>query len=189
MNVVLTAMVFVVLLIATVTDLRAMRIPNWLTFSAMFAGLALHGGMQGLDGFFFSLGGLALGLGLMAPAFWFNAMGAGDVKLMAAVGAALGAEAVFSAFLWSSIAGGVYAMVILLFHLPMLKVVWRSFKAFIVSVVLMRDFAHRPSPEAEKRLPKLCYGAAIAGGTVFSMYLSGRLGSDFFTLMSFWERI
>ena len=74
---------------ACATDLRTSRIPNLLTFSAAAAGLAWHafGGWAPLAS---ALGGLALGLLLFLPIYLLRGMGAGDVKLLAALGAWLG---------------------------------------------------------------------------------------------------
>ena len=59
-----------------------------------------------------SLAGLVLGLLLMLPGYGLGATGAGDVKLMAAVGAIVGPPLVFSAFICTCLAGGVLAVVV-----------------------------------------------------------------------------
>jgi len=59
-----------------------------------------------------SLAGLVLGLLLMLPGYWLGATGAGDVKLMAAVGAIVGPPLVLSAFVCTSLAGGVLAVIV-----------------------------------------------------------------------------
>ena len=69
--------------------------------------------LNGLDGFMHSAGGLFLGLALLLPIYIIGGMGAGDVKLMGAVGSILGPHGVFIAFLCSAMAGGVYALFIL----------------------------------------------------------------------------
>ncbi len=91
MNLYIAILVLAALIIAVVTDLKDQRIPNWLTFTLALAGLAFHGVTGGLDGLGFSLIGLAIGLGVMLPPYLIGVMGGGDVKLMAAVGACLGA--------------------------------------------------------------------------------------------------
>jgi prepilin peptidase CpaA len=76
------------------------------------AGLALAAtGMSGLS-LTGSLIGLALGFALMMPGHLFGATGAGDVKLMAAIGAILGPALIVSAFLFTAIAGGVLAVAV-----------------------------------------------------------------------------
>ncbi len=57
-----------------------------------------------------STGGLFLGVAFLLPVYLIGGMGAGDVKLMGAVGSILGPQGVFIAFLYSAIAGGLYAL-------------------------------------------------------------------------------
>jgi prepilin peptidase CpaA len=100
------------LIAATVIDLRSRRIPNMLTAAMAATGLALAA--AGLSGNTFagSLAGLVLGLVLMLPGHVLGATGAGDVKLMAAVGAIVGPALVVSAFFCTAITGGVLATVV-----------------------------------------------------------------------------
>ena len=76
-----------VLVVATVTDIRSRRIPNWLVFPFLLAGLVVSTWVAGWHGLGESLGGMLLGgliYGLMAM---MGGMGMGDVKLCAAIGA------------------------------------------------------------------------------------------------------
>jgi prepilin peptidase CpaA len=101
-------------LIATVVDVRTRRIPNTLTATMAAVGVGLAAtGVSGLS-LWASLFGLVVGLSLMMPGHLLGATGAGDVKLMAAVGAIVGPALVVSAFLFSAVAGGVLAVVIAL---------------------------------------------------------------------------
>ena len=97
-------------LVATVIDIRTRRIPNLLTATMAGIGVALAAaGVSGLS-VTGSLVGLVLGLALMMPGHVLGATGAGDVKLMAAVGAIVGPAVVVSAFLFSAVAGGLLAV-------------------------------------------------------------------------------
>jgi prepilin peptidase CpaA len=102
--------------LACATDLRSARIPNWLTLSAVAAGLAYHAFAPT------SAGASAAGLGLLAgvlvffPFFALGALGAGDVKLMAAIGSWLGWLPVVYVALYGAIAGGVLAIIVSLWH-------------------------------------------------------------------------
>ncbi len=93
-----------ILSVAVVTDLKAQRIPNFLTLPAILAGLAYHGLTRGLGGLSFAAAGLALGLAVMLVPYLLSVMGGGDVKLMAAVGAWLGVDDLFGAFLFTCLA-------------------------------------------------------------------------------------
>lgn len=98
------------LLAAVYTDLRARRIPNALTLPLCLVGLALNGVLLGLDGVASSIQGWLLGLALLLPLFLLRGMGAGDVKLMAALGALKGPEFVYFTCLWAAVFGGVVAL-------------------------------------------------------------------------------
>jgi prepilin peptidase CpaA len=103
-----------VLLVAGVTDLRSSKIPNWLTISAMTAGLLSHSLFNGMSGFLFSAKGLGLGFALFFLLYVLGGMGAGDVKLLAAVGSFIGAEAVFTAGIVTMLLGGLYAIAMMI---------------------------------------------------------------------------
>ena len=94
------------MLVATVVDIRTRRIPNELT--ATMAGIGVGLAATGVSGVsvWASMAGFALGLLLMMPGHALGATGAGDVKLMAAVGAIVGPGLVVSAFLFTAIAVG-----------------------------------------------------------------------------------
>src|SRR5688572_20078399 len=99
----------VVALIACVFDLRSRRIPNALTFGAAAGALAFAALTGGFTALGWSVGGWALATAMWIPIYALGGMGAGDVKLMAAIGAWLGPGAVLYAALYSAIAGGIMA--------------------------------------------------------------------------------
>jgi prepilin peptidase CpaA len=93
-------------------DLKTRRVPNWLTFGTAVAGLTLAAtSLSGLS-FPAALAGLALGLVVMLPGHVIGATGAGDVKLLAALGTMLGPKAILFAFIYAAIAGGVLAVIV-----------------------------------------------------------------------------
>jgi prepilin peptidase CpaA len=100
--------------VAAAADIRFRRIPNWLTYSAMLFGVGYHTIVNGTQGFFFGAAGLFLGLALLIVFYLAGGMGAGDVKLMGAVGALLGPKGVFIAFIFTALVGGIYAIILLL---------------------------------------------------------------------------
>jgi prepilin peptidase CpaA len=99
-------------LAATVIDLRTRRIPNALT--ALMTGIGIAMAATGISGIsaWAAVGGFVVGMLLMMPGYLLGATGAGDVKLMGAIGAILGPAVVVSAFLFTAIAGGVLALVV-----------------------------------------------------------------------------
>ena len=106
----------VVLALACISDLRTRRIPNVLTFSAVATALLFHLLTGGWSAAGWSIAGCFLGALLFFPMFALRGMGAGDVKLLAAVGAWLGPSQVAIAALATSIAGGVIALAVALGH-------------------------------------------------------------------------
>lgn len=97
--------------IITYYDVRYRRIPNAFVFATLASGIAINGIFGGLSGLFGSIGGCALAFGLMFILHVFGAMGAGDVKLFAAIGAVIGAHLVLPNFLVVLLTGGVLAMI------------------------------------------------------------------------------
>lgn len=100
-------------LIAAYTDMRKRRIPNWLTGGMVVYGLIYHSYRAGWSGLFLSLGGIALGLGLMLIPYLLKGMGAGDVKFLAAVGSIALMRGVIVVFIGASAVGAVQAVVAL----------------------------------------------------------------------------
>jgi len=89
------------LIVAAGLDLRDRRIPNWLTFSLLIAGLFGAGFVP----WYLALAGAAMGFALMLPQFALSALSGGDVKLMMAVGSWLGPWPTLQIFAFAAIAG------------------------------------------------------------------------------------
>ena len=102
--------VLIVLAVATVTDLRSRRIPNWLVLPFLLAGFVVSSWSQGWHGMVQSLEGFGLGLLLYGLLFWLGGMGAGDVKLCAAIGVWIGPWQLFMALIVTALVGGVFAV-------------------------------------------------------------------------------
>ena len=97
-----------------IVDLYTRRVPNPLTIGIAVVGVAMaatHVSGVSVAGAF---AGLALGLFLMLPGHLIGATGAGDVKLLAAVGTLLGPSRIGMAFLYAAIAGGALAIIVAL---------------------------------------------------------------------------
>lgn len=105
-----TFVLLALLALATLADVRNRRIPNALTFPTIGLGLALGAMLGGVDGLREHAFGAALGLGMLFPLFVLRWMGAGDVKLMAAIGALMGTEFVWFACLWAAVFGAGMAL-------------------------------------------------------------------------------
>ena len=100
----------IVLAIATFTDLRSRRIPNWLVLPFMLAGICLSAWFDGWHGIGQSLAGRAVGALLFGILWFLGGMGMGDLKLCAAIGAWIGPTQLLFALVITSIAGGIMAL-------------------------------------------------------------------------------
>ena len=169
-NEIILLLLTVVLLTAVVTDLRARRIPNWLTFPTMLLGVVLHAGQQGMQGMAFSVAGAAVGMGLLIAPYLAGGMGAGDAKLMGAVGALLGPKMVLAAFLCTGIVGGVYALVLIVQKGSLRRFLSQCW-TFLTLVVLTRRLSGLSRPSAGN-CPRMRYGLAIALGTCIAILVA-----------------
>jgi len=156
--------------LACITDLRARRIPNVLTFGATIGALVFHVVVAGVGGLAESAGGWMLGAALFLPMFALRGMGAGDVKLLAAVGAWLGPLPVVSVALITAVAGGITGIAVALAHgylRTALTNLW-------VLLMHWRIGGIRPLPAITLeggRGPRLAYALPIAIGTVTTLWL------------------
>lgn len=106
----------VMLAVAFVTDITKQKIPNWLTVTGAISGLIFHLATTGWNGLAFSAAGLACGFAPMLALYVLRAVGAGDVKLFAALGAFTGAVFSLYAMAASLICAGLIALFVLLWR-------------------------------------------------------------------------
>ncbi len=148
-------------------DLRTRKIPNWLTASGILAGLGLQLSMEGIPGLTRASLGMGLALLVYVPLYLLRGMGAGDVKLMAGVGAICGPAIWFHVFLATALLGGAIALVFVAAKSRLKRTLIN-----LVSIVgaLIRGIS--PStrdPALDFRNPRalrLPHGAVIASGSV-----------------------
>jgi prepilin peptidase CpaA len=158
------------LIVACVTDLRTRRIPNALTLSAAATALLFHLLTGGWNAAGWSIAGCVVGALLFFPMFALRGMGAGDVKLLAAVGAWLGPSQVAIAALTTSIAGGLIALAVALGH-GYLRTALRNLGMLLTH---WRVMGPRPVDELTlegARGPRLAYALPIAIGTLVTLWL------------------
>jgi prepilin peptidase CpaA len=142
-------------------DLRFQRIPNWLTAGALVSGVLLNAWLGGLNGVLVALSGAALGVVLLLPFYALHAMGAGDVKLLAALGAFVGPQVLVSVAVYGGLVGGVLSVGVLIIRGRLLGA--------LRDALLLRTL---PSPSGLKAP----YGVAIAAGMILTLLLPGILG-------------
>jgi prepilin peptidase CpaA len=152
---------------AAVIDWRTYRIPNCLTVGGMALGLLGNTAADGLmSGLLPALAGLALGIAVLLPLYALRLMGAGDVKLMAAVGAFVGVPEILYAVLFTFIAGGIAALAFAAYRGAL-----RRMAGNVLDTVRFMAFAAavgvKPEAVAQRTsIGRLPYGGCIAAGTV-----------------------
>jgi prepilin peptidase CpaA len=103
-------------LAAAFYDLRVRRIPNWVNLTGASLGIALNGYFEGWAGAATAIGGLLVALCVYLPLYALKGMGAGDVKLMAAVGALAGLGNWLLIFITTALLGGLAALALVLWR-------------------------------------------------------------------------
>jgi prepilin peptidase CpaA len=163
-----TGVLLALLAAAAVCDYRTYRIPNLITgggivFALMYNGFVppeMHAGWT------WAPAGMMLGFGAMLPMYAMRTMGAGDVKLMAMVGAFLGVSGTAYALLFCVITGGIAAIVFASKKRVMARMLTNAGGAlrtmFWSSVANGNPRLH---PGATQSVGKLAYGISIAVGT------------------------
>jgi len=101
----ITGSLLIMTIIAMWTDFRYRKIPNWLTFTGILSGFVYHGLATGLSGLQLAGVGFALGVAILFFPFAKGGIGAGDVKMLAALGTWMGAEMLLPACLWMGVIG------------------------------------------------------------------------------------
>lgn len=129
-----------VLIAALFTDLRTMTIPNWLTSGGALLGLGWHFASQGWNGLAQSAVGLAAGFSVVLALHAAGAVGAGDVKLFAAIGAITGASFALMTLMYSVLVAAVVGLLLLTARNRLLHTVheiWGS----VVAVFRLRELS------------------------------------------------
>ncbi len=156
-------------------DIRSRRIPNALTGSAIVGGLAAHTVLDGWSGLATSFeAGLLCGL-VFFLFFLAGGMGAGDVKLLTALGCMMGTSNVASLMLLTALSGGVLAVGLALFR--------GRFRETLTNMgsLVVHHCAHGVAPHPELNLDnpqtlRLPYGVAIASGSILTVLIAVEQG-------------
>ena len=169
-------LVSVTLVAAAFIDGCQLKVPNWLTFPMILSGWLYSGLWFGWEGLGWSVVGTLVGLGLLLPAYAIGGMGAGDVKLLAGVGAWVWATNTFYAFVATAIVGGIIAVIMVL-----ARGAWKKhrdqFWTIFGEIATIRDPSTLSAIAAERKSSMflLPYGIPIAIGTILYFALEGML--------------
>jgi prepilin peptidase CpaA len=160
-------LVTAVLVVAAVIDGYKLKVPNWITFPMILSGWAYSFYAFGFAGLGWSFIGTAVGLAVLMPAYAVGGMGAGDVKLMAGIGAWVWGTLTFFAFCASAVVGGALAVAMVVYHRQ-----WGKhrdqFFGILNEISTIRDPNKLAAIAAERKptMMLLPYGIPIAIGTI-----------------------
>lgn len=164
------AFLAVVLSMAVWIDFRTRRIPNVLTFSAAVAGIVLQTLAFGLDGVLSAVSGLGVGLAIFLPGYLLWGMGAGDVKLAAAIGTVLGPYPALIAGISTFIAGGVVGLSLIISRGGGMAFI-RRYGLMLRCLLGTGSFAYIPPVPGEAAASRFPYAIAIALGTAGGVWM------------------
>ena len=149
-------------------DIASRRIPNLLSYSGILVGILLRTGVLGWHGLATALEGGALAGGIFFLLFLVRGMGAGDVKLMAAMGCFAGFPGVVRIMVACALTGGIMALGVALYRSNMLRTlrnVWELLRFQVSHVAQVHPTLNIDNPQAA-RLP---YAIAIAAGSAYAL--------------------
>jgi prepilin peptidase CpaA len=150
-------------------DIRHRRIPNvWVLFT-LVSGILKNVAIDGWSGLKSSLGGAFLALGLMLILHIFGAMGAGDVKLFASIGAVIGARLVLPTFFVVVITGAALAFIFMI-RSGTVRVTMQRVMLILAGLLPGWKMPRFTAPE-DKQMT-LPYGVAIIFGSLISLAIS-----------------
>jgi len=160
-------LVTIVLVLAAVIDGFELKVPNWVTFPFILGGWLYSTLAFGFEGLGWSLLGTLIGLALLLPAYAIGGMGAGDVKLLAGVGAWVYGTHTVYAFAVSAVVGAVLAI-----GMVLVRRAWKKhaaqFMVILNEILVIRNPEQLAAIAAQRKPTMLLlpYGIPIAIGTI-----------------------
>ena len=170
----LKLLLMAIVVVAAIYDLRFRRIPNWLNLSGVVLGVLVNTVLFAGSGLAVAALGIGCSLLVYVPLYLIRGMGAGDVKLMAAVGAIAGPWNWLGIFIATALLGGVVSLVFVglkgRFQQTCLNV------GLIVNELCQLRLPAKSNPHLDVRDPQalgMPHGALIAMGAVAFLIVSG----------------
>lgn len=165
-----TVLLFVLLCVCVLTDLKRRKIYNAVLLPFLCIGFIINTLTSGLGGLEQSFLGMVVGFGILLIPFFLGGMGAGDVKFLAVIGAMKGTAFVLMAALYMALAGGILALLVLLFN--------KGFKTRLFQIICflhgLRHGLRIPIlPDQDSLKKTYPYGIAIAAGAIWQVFRSG----------------
>ena len=156
-----------ILIAAAIIDGRQLRVPNWLTYPFLIGGLAFAGWSGGSQALLYSIAGAGVGLATLLPLYAIGGMGAGDVKLMAGLGAWMGPALTWWAFVATALVGGLLGMAMIVASGELIHhwVLFQTIGHEILSIRNPTELARRAGAR-KPSMTLLPYGIPIALGSI-----------------------
>jgi prepilin peptidase CpaA len=163
----------VLVVVAAVSDVRRRRIPNWLTLGGVAAGLLTRTATDGWHGLAQASGGMLLGFGAYLALYSLRAMGAGDVKLMAAVGAITGPANWVYVFAASALVNAVFALALTIGKRRLRETLWNTADILYELMHLRPPYRQRSHLDVrDKRALSMPHAVAVAAGVAVCLLLA-----------------
>jgi len=166
-DLVLLSLALALALAAAFLDVQQRRIPNWLTYPGILVGVSLRGLLLGWKGVGSALAGCLLGGGILLVFYAVRAMGAGDVKLMAAIGSLVGPRHAVVVLLATAICGGLLAIVYAVYR-RRVGATFRNLGSVLWFHARNGLHAHPELNLDNASALRMPYGLAIATGTLYA---------------------
>ena len=157
----------IILLICGITDILSGKIYNFITFPGIVMGLALNYHYHGTQGLIMSFLGLLISTVIFMILYIWGGFGAGDVKLMMVIGAIVGYKLIFDFILYSAIAGGIMANIVIIKNRQFLQT-WKHVLRFFLFFI--PGYHLKSEPLKKKHSFVIPYGCAISIGSLIYLY-------------------
>ena len=160
----------IILIICVITDIKERKIYNKVLFPSLILTLITHLLLGGWSNLYTSFMGFFIGLFILIIPYFLGGIGAGDVKLLALIGALKGPSFVFYTAIYMAIAGGIIAFILLLYQ----KRLHSTLTSFLHYFHSLKHGVKIHLPSNNDTLTNTYpYGIAIAIGAVFALFLEG----------------
>ena len=167
------ALLAVLCAIAAFTDMRERRIPNWLVASGLALGFVLNLFLYSTEGLKNAGYGLGLAMLIYLPLFVLRGMGAGDVKLMAAIGAIVGPGNWLRIFIFTAVMGGFVAILFILYRGALGSAMKNIGRILMSSIRGQAPYQNHPELDVTSgKGMSLPHGAIIALGAYLFIFLN-----------------
>ena len=155
----------IMLAVAIYFDIRTERIPNWLVAAGTVVALTLHAVNSGASGLLTSVGGLSIAMVILLPFYIAGVMGAGDVKLMAAVGAFTGVQLALLAVGFAFGIGGLQAVAILVLR-GTGRLTWERYHQMGKTILATGRLVYIPPGPGDAAGESFPFAIAVGMGTI-----------------------